>query len=71
MTNNTIQPSRNNVTRGLLIMAGGVILLLHTMGLLQKGSSFILIILSVLAIVYGLYISGLYDKLMSLTHKKQ
>jgi hypothetical protein len=57
--------------RGVLLMAGGVALLLHTLGLLQKGLSLILIIVSLLAIFYGFFTSGLYDFVLKITKSRK
>lgn len=57
--------NQNNIRmlRGILIMIAGVTLLLHTLGLIQAGLSFFLIVVAVSAIIYGFYISGLYTML--------
>ncbi len=71
MVSSSEMPPRTNATvRGLLIMTGGLVLLLHTMGLLQKGLSLILIIAALAAIAYGFYISGLYDMVVRVTHRR-
>lgn len=50
----------NKLLRGLVAMAGGLALLLHTLGIIEKGINLFLILLSIGIIVYGFMISGLY-----------
>ncbi|HVW99182.1 MAG TPA: hypothetical protein VHA52_01900 [Candidatus Babeliaceae bacterium] len=71
MVNQSQQPPAHykDHVRGILLMAGGVALLLHTLGLLQKGLSVILIIVSLLAILYGFFTSGLYDLIQKISNK--
>lgn len=62
----------NNVRtlRGTLIMIAGVALLLHTLGWIEAGLSFFLIVVAVSGIVYGVYISGFYDFIRNLISKR-
>ena len=59
--------------KGILMIAAGAILLLHTMGIIQTGLSFLIIIGSIMLIVYGFFKAG-YDKrlinLLQTTQKK-
>jgi hypothetical protein len=47
--------------RGTLIMIAGAALLLNTLGLIQKSFTFVLIVAACALIVYGCYISGVYN----------
>ena len=58
-----------DLLRGLLYMVGGIVLLLHTFGLLQRGFNVVLIILAILIILYGFLKSGLYDIVRGLGKK--
>lgn len=64
--------NQNNIRmlRGILIMIAGATLLLHTLGLIQAGLSFFLIVVAVSAIIYGFYISGLYNIITGYMHKR-
>lgn len=62
--------SNSNTLRGTLIMLAGLILLLHTLGLIDIGISLILIVLAIAAIAYGAYTSGLYDTVYGYFFKK-
>ena len=57
--------------RGLLYILGGIALLLHTFGLIQKGVNIILIILAFLIIGYGILKSGIYDMIRYITTSKK
>lgn len=52
---------RYEVLKGIGLVIGGLFLLLYTLGLVQKGISFMLIIIAVIIITYGAAISGLLD----------
>jgi hypothetical protein len=57
--------------RGILIMIVGAVLLLYTLGLIEVGLSFVLVVLAVASIVYGFYISGLYGLLQDYLHRSR
>lgn len=52
--------------RGLLMICIGAILLLHTLGILERGFGIIIILTSLYLILQGLIISGLYEKFQKL-----
>lgn len=56
--------------RGILIMIGGLALLLYTLGLMQKGLTLVLVIGAIIAMVYGFYVSGLYDIVKHISQKR-
>jgi len=56
--------------RGVLIMIGGLALLLYTLGLMQKGLTLVLVIGAIIAMVYGFYVSGLYDIIKHVSQKR-
>lgn len=62
--------SAQSMFRGTLYIIGGVLLLLHILGWLQKGIDTIMIFVALGLIVYGIFISGLYHKAASLLQKK-
>jgi hypothetical protein len=49
--------------KGFAIMAVGVLLLLHTLGIIERGISAILILIASALIVYGFLMTGYYKKL--------
>ncbi|MFA6066759.1 MAG: hypothetical protein WC707_06280 [Candidatus Babeliaceae bacterium] len=59
-----------DLLRGLLYIVGGVALLLHTFGYIQKGINAVLIILSITIIGYGIAKSGVYGIVRNLISKK-
>ena len=60
----------NNMLIGLVFITGGVLLLLYTLGIIQTGINIIFMLISVLAIIYGLLLSGLYARAQKLIRKK-
>ena len=63
----------NNLTkefRGISIMFGGIILLLHTLNILQKWLTWFLIFASLAMIVYGFIEAGLWKKVEKITKKE-
>lgn len=56
--------------KGYLYLVGGFLLLLHTLGFLQRGFSMVLALVAIGVMAYGLKISGLYDFIGSLLQKK-
>lgn len=64
-----IDVRHKDLLRGLLYMVGGIVLLLHTFGLLQRGVNVVLVILAILIILYGFLKSGLYDIVRGLGKK--
>ncbi len=61
MENNINNLNNPHTLRGTLIMLAGLTLLLHTLGLIEVGISFVLVVIALTAIVYGFYTSGLYE----------
>lgn len=59
------------IIKGLGLIVGGVVLLLYTFGLVQKGISFLLILVALALILYGLMISGIYEHIMKMFHHKK
>lgn len=59
--------------KGIMMIAAGATLLLHTLGIIQTGLSFLIIAGSITLIVYGFFKAG-YDKrllnLLQATQKK-
>jgi hypothetical protein len=56
-------------TKGYLILTGGIILLLHTLRILEVWLNYILIAGALFMIGYGFVKSGLYDKLLKMLKK--
>lgn len=56
--------------KGILLMVSGLLLLLHTVGLIGRGVTIILIVISAGMIAYGTVQSGLYGFIMKLITKK-
>lgn len=61
--------NNKKILYGLLSMAGGVLLLLHTLGIIETGINLVLILFSVAMITYGFITSGI-QSLISNTFKK-
>jgi len=57
--------------RGVLLIIFGSILLLHTLNILQKWLTWILIFISLAMIIYGIIQSGLWDKTYKMVQKKE
>lgn len=47
--------------KGIGLIIGGATLLLYTLGILQHGINTILMVAAIIAIGYGIVISGVYD----------
>ena len=58
-------------TKGILLFIGGTILLLNTLGIIEKGLDTLIIIGSVAMIVAGLIMSNVYEMVMNLINKKE
>lgn len=58
------------VQKGVLYIVGGVILLLHTLNIIQRGLSTIIIFGSLAAIVYGIFKARLHKRIFALIQKK-
>lgn len=56
--------------KGIIMMIAGIVLLLHTLGILQQWLSFFLIAGSLYMIGYGFYKSGYTSQLLALLNKK-
>jgi len=56
-------------TKGYILITAGVILLLHTMRILEHSLYYLLILGSLMMIIYGFVVSGLYDKCLKLIKK--
>lgn len=56
---------------GLLIMGAGILLLFHTLGIMEQAFTFLLVGASAYLIVYGFYRAGLYDLLKGMMAKKK
>lgn len=65
-----IEHSTKKLFYGLFYIIGGSLLLLHTLGFLQKGVSTLLILLSLVIIIYGLLISGFLQMIINAMRKK-
>lgn len=59
----------SDATKGYILMAAGLILLLHTMGVLEKWLGYILVLGALFMMIYGFVVSGLYDKCLKLLKK--
>ena len=68
---NNLDLRHKDMLRGLLFIAGGVALLLHTLGFIQKGVNVALIIVALLAIFYGYLKSGLHEVVLGALRKKR
>lgn len=55
--------------KGLVMILAGSMLLLHTLGFLEKGLGIVLTGFSLYLIIQGMRISGLYTKLQSMLSK--
>jgi hypothetical protein len=51
------------IVRGILLMIAGMLLFLHTIGVIDKGITTILIIISIGIFVYGFVLAGLHRML--------
>lgn len=56
--------------KGLLIIIAGTLLLLHTLGIVERGINTILIAASVAMIIYGFFMTGYYRKLIKNSNQK-
>ncbi len=56
--------------QGVVYIVGGIALLLYTFGIIEKGINLLLIVVAVLAIVYGLIKSGLYESIKHMISKR-
>ena len=56
--------------KGLFLMLAGFILLLHTLGIMQRGLDLIIIIASLYIIVYGFIKAKYHQKILVLIKKK-
>lgn len=59
----------HDMFKGLGLIAGGVFLILYVLGFIQKGISFLLIIVALLAVYYGAQILGIPEHIKKLMHK--
>lgn len=55
--------------KGVAMILAGSMLLLHTLGFLEKGLGFVLAGFSLYLIIQGMRISGLYTKLQNMLSK--
>lgn len=60
-----------NLIRGVLIMAIGFVMILHTLGWVQQGLNLIMVIVSLGAIFYGFITSGLYERYINHSDNKK
>lgn len=58
---NNIDLKNKDMLRGILYIAGGIVLILYTFGYLQQSMDILLTIFALLLIVYGFFKSGLYS----------
>ncbi len=56
--------------KGMILMVTGIVLLLHTLGIIQKGLNLIIITFSIIMIVMGLMRTEWHTQLMMLIKKK-
>jgi hypothetical protein len=70
---NNGQSSRHSSSMEMLknvgLIIGGLVLLLYTLGLMQKGISFLLIIAAIAMIIYGSSSIGLIDYIKNMMNK--
>ena len=59
-------PNLSDMMKGILLMAGGIILLFNTLGIANETLNTIVLLGAIGMIILGLYISGLYQKLYKL-----
>jgi uncharacterized membrane protein len=57
------------MVRGIILMSLGLILLLNTLGIVEKAFTAILIVVSIYLMVYGFYISNLYPMIREMFKK--
>lgn len=62
--------TKNNL-RGIILIIMGVVLLLYTLGFMQKGLNTLLIIGSICLIIYGAVSSGIYQMLRDMFKKNK
>ncbi len=56
----------SDITKGILFMVGGIILLFNTLGIANETLNTIVLLGAIGMIILGLYISGLYQKMYKL-----
>lgn len=61
----------STLMRGVILMSLGLILLLNTLGIVEKAFTAILIVVSICMIIYGFYISNLYAMVREMFKKQQ
>ena len=61
----------SSLQRGILFIMAGLILLLHTLGIIEKGLGYIIIAGSIAMIGYGVYLMEGHKKIVVLLQKKQ
>jgi hypothetical protein len=59
----------DNTKRGIIMMLGGTILLLHALGFLKIGLDVVIIIVALYMILYGFIQSQSYHKLQQILEK--
>lgn len=52
--------------RGLVYVVGGITLLLYSLGIIERGITTLLVILSLVLILYGVVKAGLYEKIQKM-----
>jgi type IV secretory pathway VirB3-like protein len=67
----TISPNNKETLQGVLIIIAGLALLLHTLGIIEKGINLILIVLSIVLIGYGIYKTNIYGFIMCYMKKEK
>lgn len=60
----------SSMMRGIILMSLGLILLLNTLGIVERAFTAILIVVSVCMIVYGFYVSNLYSMIREMFKKQ-
>ena len=61
----------SEIQKGTLLIVSGLILLFHTLGIIETGLNYIIIFGSLFMIVYGLVLVNVHKKIMALIKKEQ
>jgi hypothetical protein len=67
---NNIFAKLSPAQKGALLIGGGFLLLLYTLGIIQTGLNTLLIIGAIIMIVYGILIGDYYTKIRKMFQKK-
>lgn len=60
----------SNQVKGLLIMGAGILLMLNSLGIIEKGLNAVVIAAAILMVLYGFFIAGYYQKFFKKNNHK-